>query len=289
VGEPTATVVVCGATGRQGSSVARHLLERGFAVRALTRDPDGARAEALAASGAVVVAGDMSDERSLRRAFEGADGVYSVQNGIASGFGAEVEQGSAVARAAKAAGVRHVVYGSAGPGRAGTGVPSWESKARVEQYMRELELPLTILRPTAFMELMTDKSFYPAFGTWRLWPKLTGEHRSLPWLAVDDLGAIAAIAFSRRDDWVGRELTLAADTRTLAECRSIYREVMGAAPRSLPMPQWLFDRFTRHDPTTMWRWLRTGSVAVDVAATRAVLPSARSVPEWLRATREATT
>ena len=283
------TVAVCGATGRQGTAVARRLLGEGFAVRALTREPNGPRARALAANGAHVVAADMDDEASLRRAFDGADGVYSVQNGMASGFRAEVAQGRNVGQAAKAASAKHVVYASAGTGRAGTGVPSWESKVIIERHLHELDLPLTILRPTAFMELMTDRSFYPAVGTWRLWPRLTGEHRPIPWLAVDDLGAIAAIAFARRDEWVGRELTLAADLRSLAECRLLFREVMGRAPRSLPMPRWLFDRFTRHDPTTMWEWLRTGTVEVDLAATRAALPSALSVSEWLRDRREAAT
>ena len=281
------TVAVCGATGRQGSAVVRRLLERGFTVRALSRKPHRRAARALAATGAEVVHADMNDEASLRRAFEGADGVYSVQNGIASGFEAEVTQGRNVAQAAKAVGVTHVVYGSGGTGHAGTGVPSWESKVLVEAHMRLLELPLTILRPLAFMELMTDASFYPAVGTWRIWPKLTGEDRPIPWLAVDDLGAVAAMAFENRDEWVGRQMTLAADARSLAECRALYRDAVGKEPRSVPLPIWLFDRFTRKDPTTMWRWLRTGTVELDLAEIRTVLPSALTVPDWLRATRRA--
>jgi uncharacterized protein YbjT (DUF2867 family) len=279
--EPTATVAVCGATGRQGSAVTRHLLERGFAVRALTRKPDGPRAKALTALGATAVGADMNDAGSLQSAFEGVYGVYSVQNGIAYGFEAEVEQGRNVGRAAKAAGVAHVVYGSAGTGQAGSGIPSWESKVRVEERLRALELPLTILRPTAFMELMTDKSFYPAVGTWRIWPRLSGEQRPISWLALDDLGAIAAIAFADRDAWVGRDLTLAADVRSLAECRSIYREVMGRDPKTMPMPEWLFDRFTRRDVTTMWRWLGANDDQFPTAETRAVLPEALTVREWL--------
>jgi uncharacterized protein YbjT (DUF2867 family) len=282
-GATAGTVAVCGATGRQGSAVVRRLLERGFTVRALTRKPQRRAARALAATGAEVVHADMNDEGSLRSAFDRADGVYSVQNGIASGFEAEVVQGRNVAQAAKAVGVTHFVYGSGGPGHAGTGVPSWESKVLVEEHLRMLELPSTILRPLAFMELMTDPSFYPAVGTWRIWPKLTGEDRPIPWLAVDDLGTIAAIAFANRDEWVGRQVTLAADTRSLGECRSLYRDAIGREPRSFSMPVWLFDRFTRADPTTMWRWLRSGTVEVDLAQTRAVLPSALTVPEWLRA------
>jgi uncharacterized protein YbjT (DUF2867 family) len=288
MGENTAaTVAVCGATGRQGGAVARRLLERGWTVRALTRKPQGRPAEALARLGAEVVGADMNDKSSLRMAFDGVNGVYSVQNGMASGFETEVAQGRNVAEAAKDAGVKHLVYGSAGIGRAGTGVPSWESKVRVETHLRTLELPFTILRPMAFMELMTDRSFYPAVGTWSVWPRLMGEERPIVWIAVEDLGSVAAIVFTNRDHWVGRELALAADVRSLAECRSLYRDVVGRKPRSFPMPLWLFDRFTRKDLTIMWRWLRTGTVEVDPAATRAILPTAMTVGEWLGASRQA--
>jgi uncharacterized protein YbjT (DUF2867 family) len=277
------TVAVCGATGRQGGAVARRLLESGWAVRALTRKPQGRPAQVLAALGAEVVRADMDDTSSVRRAFDGVDGVYSVQNGMVSGFDAEVAQGRNVAEAAKAAGVKHLVYGSAGLGRAGTGVPSWEAKLRVEEHVRALGLPFTILRPMAFMELMTDPSFYPAVGTWSVWPRLTGEQRPIIWIAVEDVGSIAAIVFADRDRWLGRELALAADVRSLAECRDLYREAVGRAPRAFPMPLWLFDRFTRKDLTIMWRWLKTNEVDYDLGATRAILPTVMTVAEWFRA------
>ncbi|HVL91387.1 MAG TPA: NmrA/HSCARG family protein [Actinomycetota bacterium] len=283
-GEDSRIVAVCGATGRQGGAVARSVLRRGWHVRALTRKPQ--RADALARLGAEVVRADMNDPASLRAAFDGAHGVYSVQNGMISGFDREVAQGRAVADAAKACGVAHLVFGSASKGIAGTGVPSWETKVVIEDHIRSLDLPYTMLRPTAFMELMTDKKFYPAVGTWRIWPKLTGETRPIPWLAVDDLGEIAAIAFERPDEFAGKELMLAADLQSLAQCRAIYEETMGKKPPSFPMPQRLFDTFTRNDVTTMWRWLRDGELPVDTATVRSILPSAMSVRDWLARQRD---
>jgi uncharacterized protein YbjT (DUF2867 family) len=224
----------------------------------------------------------MDDPDTLRKAFEGSAGVFSVQNGYENGFERETTQGRNVAEAAQASGMRHLVYSSAGTGRAGTGVPSWESKIPIEERIRELGVPATILRPLAFMELMNDPAFYPAVGTWRIFPRLTGEDRPIPWLSVDDLGQIVAAVFEKPVDYVGRELTLTSDSRTLAECRSLYREIMGKAPRTFPMPLWLFDRFTHKDATTMWRWLRTGEVDQDAQATRTLLPSAQTVPEWMR-------
>jgi uncharacterized protein YbjT (DUF2867 family) len=285
----TATIAVCGATGRQGGAVVRSLLRDGWAVRALTRRPQRSPARALVALGAEVVRADMDDPGTLRDVLHGARGVFSVQNGIASGFEREVAQGRNVVDAAEAAGVAHLVYASAGPGTPGTGVPSWESKLPVEEQVRSSGVPFTILRPTAFMELMTDKKFYPAVGTWRIWPRLTGDDRPIPWLSVRDVGAIAAEALAEPERFAGKELNLAADVQTLAACRSIFREVMGREARTFPMPMWLFDRFTRRDTLTMWRWLRTGDVDADPDTTRAVLPKAMTVRTWLETVRRETT
>jgi uncharacterized protein YbjT (DUF2867 family) len=225
----------------------------------------------------------MAEAASLRPVFEGAYGIYSVQNPFIGGPEQEIRQGKNVADVAKDVGVEHLVYASAGTGRKGTGVPSWETKLQIEDHMKALELPLTILRPTAFMELMTHKKFFPPVAAWQVMPKLMGSSRRLPWLCTEDLGVIGTRAFGNPHSFVGRDLTLASDVRSLDECRTIYREVIGRNPRRLPMPVWLFKQFgfVGKDLTTMWRWLRTGEVDLDTAPTRAIHPEALTVGGWL--------
>jgi uncharacterized protein YbjT (DUF2867 family) len=275
------TIVVAGATGRQGGAVARHLLRDGWRVRALTRRPDGAKAKALTALGAEVVRADMGDRGALLAAFRGAHGVYSVQNPMISGPAAEVRQGKLVADAAGAVGVRHVVYGSAGTGESGTGIGSWDSKHEVERHMQETGLPVTVLRPMAFMELMTDRGYFPAASTWHVMPQLMGGSRPVGWLAVDDLGAIAAKVFADPDRFVGADIKLAGDVQSIDACRVLYRDVVGRAPPRFPMPVWLFERFVGTDLTTMWRWLRDARIDLGTAAAKAIHPEASSVRAWL--------
>jgi uncharacterized protein YbjT (DUF2867 family) len=285
------TIVVTGATGLQGRAVTHQLLQDGWSVRALTRNAMGKPARALAALGAEVVQGDMGDAASLRRAFAGAYGVYSVQNPFISGPDQEVRQGKLVADAAKDLGVQHLVYGSAGIGSAGTGIPSWETKLQIEQHMQALGLPVTILRPMAFMELMNHPKFYPALATWHVMPELMGVSRPVAWLCTDDLGAIAARVFAAPERFVGQTLPLASDVQSLAQCRATYREVTGKNPARFPLPVWLFQRFgfIGRDLTTMWRWLRTATIALDTAPTRAIHPGALTVRDWLaRQTARAT-
>jgi uncharacterized protein YbjT (DUF2867 family) len=177
--------------------------------------------------------------------------------------------------------VSHVVYGAAGVGVELTGVSSWDSKLAVARHFRDRGLRLTVLRPMAFMELMTDKGYYPGVSVWHVMPKLMGSSRPVGWLCVDDLGAIAARAFADPDRWGNSVLSLASDVQSVDECRAIWREVTGRTPRGVPMPARLFERFVGSDLTTMWRWLRTGQFDITTETTREILPGALTVRDWL--------
>jgi uncharacterized protein YbjT (DUF2867 family) len=274
-------IAVVGATGLQGGAVTHRLLADHWPVRALTRNPDGKKARALAQLGAQVVKADLSDPASLERAFDGVHGVFSVQNHHISGYEEERRQGKQVAEVAKRMGVAQLVYSGAGPGVKGSGVGSWETKIEVAAYLRTLDLPATILHPTAFMELMTEPKFFPPASVWHLMPKLMGPDRLVGWLTVEDLAAIVAKAFDDPDRFIGREVMLASDVQSIDACRAIWREVTGKPPRQFPMPRWLFERFAGTDETTMWRWLGANKVDFDTGPTLALHPEALTVREWL--------
>jgi uncharacterized protein YbjT (DUF2867 family) len=275
------TIAVVGATGLQGSAVSRRLLVEGWRVRALTRNPSGARAQELAALGAEVVKADSEDSAALERSFAAAHGVYSVQNHHISGYDGELRQGMKVVNAVVAARVSHLVYASTGNGLPGTGIGSWDAKVTVAQHARSLNVPITVLRPTAFMELMTEKRFYPQASVWHVMPKIMGETRPVGWLAVEDLAVIAEKAFADPATFIGADVSLAGDVLSIQQCREIWVEVMGRPPRRLPMPVWLFERFTGTDETTMWRWLREHDMPFDTNPTRDIHPGARNLQNWL--------
>src|ERR1700730_6906378 len=95
------TILVCGATGKQGGAALRHLRDKGYSVRALTRNPDKPEAQALVGHGTEVVRGDLNDPTSLTRALDGVDGVFSVQSRTGQDVEGEVRQGVNIADAAK--------------------------------------------------------------------------------------------------------------------------------------------------------------------------------------------
>lgn len=280
--------VIFGATGNVGGATARELLQRGWTVRAVTRDPGGRKARALAALGAEVVGADMDDRSSLEAAFDGMKRVLSVQNWMVGGPEAEVRQGKLVADVARSAGVEHLVYASAGTGEAGTGVPHFDSKLEVEAGMRELELPFTVIRPGPFMELMTQRDFFPALGIWGVAPRVVGWDTPSPWVAVRDIGRAAANAFADPDVWLGREVDLVGDVKSLAECRDAFRQARGRKPFRLPLPLSLFSRMAGEELVVMWRWLARWANGLDpdqlqamVEASREIVPDIEDVHTWL--------
>src|SRR5437773_8986838 len=105
------TILVTGATGRQGGAVVRHVLQRGFAVRAITRNPDKPAAQTLKSKGVDLFKGDMEDRASLSQAIKGVQGVFCVQNYWEKGIGyaGEIRQARNLIRVAKEAPINHFV------------------------------------------------------------------------------------------------------------------------------------------------------------------------------------
>ncbi|GAA0376523.1 NmrA/HSCARG family protein [Microbispora corallina] len=283
------TVVVVGATGLQGRAVTRHLLDGGWRVRALTRDPDGAPAGALASLGAQVVRAEMEDVASLVAAARGAYGMFSVQPtvgspGTAPDFGAddEVRWGINVAEAAHAAGVEHFVFTSiAGADRHGSETlpRNLISKWRIEQHIAGLGLPATILRPVSFMENFT--SGYALQGGAFTTALAPGVPQQI--MAVDDVGFVAALAFSQPEEWIGRAVALAGDELTPVQIAAAIERALG---RPLPYAQVPIDaiRALSEDFAFAYEWLNELGYRADIPATRRIHPEAMDLRTWLERT-----
>jgi uncharacterized protein YbjT (DUF2867 family) len=129
-------IAVIGATGQQGGAVVRALQAQSqFRVRALTRNPDKHRGLADE-----VVEADLDRPETLKAAFEGAHGVFLVTNFWEQGTD-ELKQATAAVRAAKDAGVKHLIWSTLPDVEAISdgklNVPHFTGKARVDRIVRE--------------------------------------------------------------------------------------------------------------------------------------------------------
>jgi uncharacterized protein YbjT (DUF2867 family) len=218
------TVLITGATGKQGGAVARQLLQRGYRIRAMTRKPDSDAARELTQLGATVVAGDLDDATSVRNAVTNMWGVWAVQNTWEAGVEKEEQQGKRFAQVAREAGVEHFVYSSVASAHRNTGIPHFDNKWRVEETVRTLGFPShTILRPVYFMEnllapwtLQGDKLAVALQPTTKL-----------QMVAVEDIGQLGALAFERANELAGAEVDFAGDAVTMPEAAAILSEAFG--------------------------------------------------------------
>jgi uncharacterized protein YbjT (DUF2867 family) len=272
-------IVVAGATGKQGGAVARSLLERGFQVRALTRNPQKPEAQALGDHGAEIVQGDMEDHSSIERALEGAYGIFSMQNFWETGYDGEIQQGKTVADAAKAAGVEHFVYSSVGSAHRQTGIPHFESKWEVENHVRQIGLPYTILRPTAFMQNWEWTREMILGGTLA---QPFDPDKPFQQVAVEDIGAFAAIAFENPDRWTGRELDLAGDEQSMTELADTFSRVTGREVSYYQVPWDQFEEQVGEEVTLNSRWINDVGYEADIAALRQEYPELTIFERYLR-------
>jgi len=273
------SILVCGATGSQGGAVARSLLQRGFRVGALTRDPQKPEARALAEQGAEVVQGDMEDRSSVDRALEGAYGIFSMQNFWETGYDREVRQGKTVADAASAAGVEHFVYSSVGSAHRRTGIAHFDSKWEVEEHVRGLGLPHTVLRPVFFMqnwEMMRE----PILGG--TLPQPLDPDKPFQQVAVEDVGAFAAMAFGHPDAWIGREVEIAGDERTMPEIAEAFGRVAGREVGYYQVSWEQFEEQMGEEYAVMYRWFNEVGYEADVEALRREHPGLIDFEGYLR-------
>ena len=278
------TVLVTGATGRQGGAVIRHMLPKGWKLRALTRNPASHEAQSLAREDMQVVQGDLEDPASIARAIQGVYGVYSVQDFWSVGARREIQQGKNLAAAAKKAGVQHFVYSSVGGAERNTGIPHWESKWQVEKAIKDLGLPATIIRPAAFMEMYYIDQVEVGILKGKLADPIRGD-KPYQTIATGNIGAFVALAFDRPQEFIGKELEIAGSELTNLEAAKVFSRVLGKPVKFQKLPLPLVRLIFGKEFYLMFRWFNESGFHADIPGLRKRYPEVRlhTLEEWLRA------
>ena len=274
-------IAVVGATGRQGGATVRALLGANVPVRALIRRTDSDAARALGRLGADLVAADIDDPAALGAAFAGVDAVFAMTTlGADQRTDLEVRHGHAIADAATAAGVPHVVYSSVGGAERHTGIPHFESKRDVEEYFVARGLPTTFVRPVFFMENFAE------FMTPTVQDDTLVVRIPLPagiplqMIAVADVGAVAAAAALDPGRVAGGSIEIAGDELTGEQIAEAYQRRYDIPARYEALPSYVLDR--NADQRAMFEWFaHRPAFRADFAGTRALAPGTKTFEQWL--------
>ncbi|SUA79277.1 NAD(P)H azoreductase [Nocardia otitidiscaviarum] len=287
---PNGPVLVIGATGRQGTATATALLDRGRPVRAFVRDPHAPAAVALRDAGAELAVGDLDDEDSLRKAMDGAHGVFlmltmmSGANISLAGVAEEQRRGRRIAELVGELGIPHLVYSSLSGAGAGSGIEYYASKERIEDRIRELELPATILRPVLFMDNFATYNRPTRDGDHLVLALAVAPEVPMPLIAIADIGRFAAVVFDRPEEFIGRTIELAGDVLTPPQIAEKLARTAGLRPRTVQIPIEQIQAFDEQ-VAKMFAFFNTHPHAdIDLDGLRAAHPDLHDLDTWLRAT-----
>lgn len=285
------TILVFGATGAQGGSVARTLLERGqFNVRAFTRKPDSPAAQALRTLGAEIVQGDLDDPASIAAALEGCYGAFGVTN-FWEHFEKEGPQGRNLVKAVADAKIEHFVFSTLPAIAKETGgalrSPHFDLKAEHEEYARALGIPATIIHVPYYYENFLY--FFPpraaGDGTYQFgFPQ--GD-TPLAAMSVHDVGLIVAPIFERPEAYIGKVVKLAGDELAPSRYAEIMSRQTGAEIRYNYVPRETFAALGfpgAEDLADMFEYYRLHipSRARDIEVCRSIAPALQSFETWAR-------
>ena len=280
-------VLVTGATGQQGGSVARRLLEGGFRVRGITRNIESDAAKELTGLGAEMVRAEFTDAGSLSAALEGVDAVFAMTTPFEAGVDAETAHGVALVDAATAEGVDHFVYSSVASADKATGVPHFDSKYRVEEHLAASDLRWSVIAPAYFM----GNLFFPDTlnglkdGTYAiaLPPDLP-----LQQIATEDIGAFAAHVLANPERFAGKRIDIAGDELSSRESADVLAGILGKPISVVEVPIDGIRSFSE-DFALMYEWFVSTGYVADIDGLRSSYPEVgwTRFAEWATRVRAA--
>jgi uncharacterized protein YbjT (DUF2867 family) len=266
-------VLVTGGTGSQGGGAVTHLLAaKKVRVRVLTRNLESPKAKRLGARGVELVNGDFEDVASLRRALAGVSAAFSA---------AEELNGKRFADAVKASGGPHLVYSSAEGVERKSGLGHYESKWAIEQHIRDLELPATILHPVGFMDTLGVPAMQRGLFLGMFRANRGVSHR-VQFVATYDIGWFAARALEEPERYAGRVIPLAGDELNVADIIRTFRTVIGHKRWVAPIPTFVARMMMPKEFADMFRWIREKGFEADIAQVRQEYPQLLTFAGWLK-------
>jgi uncharacterized protein YbjT (DUF2867 family) len=300
-------IAVVGSTGAQGNGLVRAIQSDSggeFAARALTRDVNSEKAKELARLGAEVVAADVDDGESLKRAFAGAYGAYCVTFYWAH-FSPDREkaQAKAMAEAAKDAKLQHVIWSTLEDTRTFVPladarmptlmgkykVPHFDAKGEADAYFTELGLPVTFSYASFYWENFIFFGMGPKKGPdGVLALNLPIGNKKMTGIAADDIGKCAYGIFRRRAEFLGKRVGLASDQLTGAQMAAAMGKALGKQVRYNAVPPDVYRGLGfpgAEDLGNMFQFYADFEPVLlasrDVALSKSLNPSLQSFDQWL--------
>jgi len=266
------TVLVLGATGNQGGAVTHALLELGMTVRAMVRNPDSDKAQALSARGVELVRGDFEHGDTIEAAAQGVDSAFVVTSPFVPdvGLDGEIRQGRTIIDALARAAVPHVVYSSVSDADRQTGVGHFETKADAERHLIASGLAYTITAPVFFSDNVAMPWSIPALRDGIFRQAMPGK-RPLQVVSLGEIGRFNAAVIARGPELAGRRINYAGDELSSIQIALALSQASGKniAFHEQPLEEL---RAYMAETADMFEWFDKVGYSADVQALREEFP-----------------
>jgi uncharacterized protein YbjT (DUF2867 family) len=271
-------ILVTGATGQQGGSLARLLLQNKHKVYALTRNTQSSAAQDLRNKGANVVKGDLDDSDSLERAAKDVESIFLMGTPFEDGTEGETRRGKLMADIAKENKVEHLVYSSVANADKNTGIPHFESKYKVEQHIKNLGIPYTIIGPTFFMENLLGPGLEQGQLALPLSPSSI-----LQQSALENIAEFSALVLERGKPFLGKRIDIASDEVTGEQAAKILSNKLGQRIRYVHVPlEQVYQ--ANEDMARMYEWYEKVGTGIDITSLHQEYPEVNwlTFSDWVR-------
>ena len=275
------TIFVTGGTGNQGGAVARNLTQQGFIVKVLTRNPTSIKSENLKKINIEVVKGDLNNADTYREYLKNVFGIFSVQT-FENGVEKEINQGITLATLAKEFGVKHFLYSSVFGADLNTGVAHMESKFKIENHVKQIGLPFTIIRPTSLFENFLIPQVKKGILKGKL-VQAINRNTVLQFIAAEDIGKAAVKIFQESERYLGKTIPLATEQLSTQEVADKFSEVLNKKIEYKKLPVLITRLFLGKNLYKMFKWMTEISSFQNevVDLTKKEFPNPVSFKTWI--------
>ncbi|XP_070535585.1 nmrA-like family domain-containing protein 1 [Ptychodera flava] len=289
-------IAVVGATGSQGGSVARALLQESkYKVRAITRNPLSEKAAALKKLGAEVVKADLDDMTSIVAALDGCYGLFSTTfHSDLYDVNIEIRQGKTLADAAKANSIKHFIFSGAQrvDDHKARSCAIYHGKLEVEDCINEIGIPMTCVMFASYMENYANHLFFTKLEDGARLLNFPLGDKAWDIISLTDAGSAIATIFDKPSEFIGKRIPLVGDRLSMAECAEILSRhlspIVFKASDMTPEEYSKLEFSGASELATMFEYFQTEASKFEdgTKMTRQLNPESKTFEQWVIANKD---
>lgn len=229
-----------------------------------------------------MVKGDLNDLNTFRNHLKDIDGIFSVQT-FENGIGKEIKQGIDLANLAKDYGVNHFLYSSVAGADLNTGIPHFDSKYKIENHIKQIGLPYTIIRVNSLFENFLIPQVKSRIVKGKLASPIN-KNKTQQFISAVDIGEISVDIFLNKDKYLGKTITIGSEEMDMQQVANTFSEVLNKEIKYQKIPMLIARLVMGKDLYKMFTWINENDAVFmkDLVLFKNEHPNLTSLKQWIK-------